>query len=80
MRLCDKRGLEISELKRSLEATRAELRQAQEAVRESNAGYDSLLTARILSVDEKERQSARDRLSGLVKEVDRCINLLNRQP
>ena len=38
---------------------------------------DNLLTAQVVSFDEKERKNARNRLSKMVREVDKCIALLN---
>ena len=39
--------------------------------------FDNLLTAKVVSTNEEERKDARMRLSKLVREVDRCIALLN---
>ena len=44
---------------------------------ELNAKCDNMLTARVVSVNEGEMKSARMRLSKLVREVDKCIALLN---
>ena len=38
---------------------------------------DNMLTARIVSTNEEEMKNARMRLSKLVREVDKCIALLN---
>ena len=46
-------------------------------IEELNAKCDNMLTARVVSVNEGEMKSARMRLSKLVREVDKCIALLN---
>jgi hypothetical protein len=42
-----------------------------------NAKCDNMLTARIVSTNEEEMKNARMRLLKLVREVDKCIALLN---
>jgi hypothetical protein len=39
--------------------------------------YDNLKMARIISVKQDDFKGAKNRLSDLVKEVDKCITLLN---
>lgn len=39
--------------------------------------YDTLKTAKVLEVSGEDVRDVRKRLNGLVKEVDRCIALLN---
>ncbi|MDR1556374.1 MAG: hypothetical protein LBS88_04990 [Tannerellaceae bacterium] len=75
--ICEKQKQRIDELVRSLESKDKELEQAMQTIKELKARYDSMLTARIVSFDEKEVKSAKMRLSGLVREVDKCIALLN---
>jgi len=42
-------------------------------LRENNA---NLKSARALSVTEKEREESKQRLTGMMREIDRCITLL----
>ncbi|MDR2805169.1 MAG: hypothetical protein LBB85_05920 [Dysgonamonadaceae bacterium] len=77
MEICDGLRAENSGLKLQIEA----LQQAQTILEEANktikSKYDNLKTARILSVKQEDMKSAKTRLSKLVKEVDKCIGLLN---
>ena len=68
MEFCDRQKQKINELESSL---------AQKTIEELNAKCDNMLTARVVSVNEGEMKSARMRLSKLVREVDKCIALLN---
>jgi hypothetical protein len=77
MDICDKQKRKIEELTHSLESKSKELEQATETIEAWKAKYDSVLTARIVSVNKKEVKSAKMRLSELVREVDKCIALLN---
>ena len=67
----------INELESSLAQKEGELQQAMKTIEELNAKCDNMLTARVVSVNEGEMKSARMRLSKLVREVDKCIALLN---
>lgn len=77
MALCDEQKRRIDELTTALNQKDDALRQAQERIEELNTKCNSMLTARIVSVDEGDMKSARMRLSKLVREVDKCIALLN---
>lgn len=77
MALCDEQNHKINELKQMLSQKEAELQQALRRIDELNTKCDSVLTARIVSSDEGDVKSARMRLSKLVREVDKCIALLN---
>ena len=74
MELCDR---QINELEDFLVQKEGELQQAMKTIEELNAKCDNMLTARVVSVNEGEMKSARMRLSKLVREVDKCIALLN---
>ena len=75
--LCEKQRRIIDEQMMALNAKDAELQQVKEKIDELNAKCDNMLTARIVSVSEGEARGARMRLSKLVREVDKCIALLN---
>jgi len=77
MNVCDKQKVKIDELLCALESKDTELRQAMETIGELKAKYDSMLTAQVISAGEKEIKRAKKRLSDLVREVDKCIDLLN---
>lgn len=77
MALCDQQKRKIDELAYSLSQKDDELRQAKSMIEELNAKCDNMLTARIVSTNEGEMRNARMRLSKLVREVDKCIALLN---
>ncbi len=77
MTLCDKQDQRIKELTDAFDQKEEALRQAMETIEELNAKYDKLLTARALSVNDEEMKNAKMRLSKLVREVDKCIALLN---
>lgn len=77
MELCNKQSHKINELATTLLHKEAELKRATNTIEELNTKCDKLLTARVVSVNEGEMKSARMRLSKLVREVDKCIALLN---
>jgi uncharacterized protein involved in exopolysaccharide biosynthesis len=77
MALCNQQKQEIQGLTNALKSKDDELRQAMKTIKELDAKCDSILTARIISVKENEVKSAKKRLSKLVREVDKCIALLN---
>jgi len=75
--LCDKQQKQINELTKALDSKECELSQARETIGELKTRCDNLLTARVVSVNEEELKNAKSRLSKLVREVDKCIALLN---
>lgn len=77
MAMCDKQRHKIGEFTVLLSQKEEELQQAKSMIEELNVKCDNMLTARVVSVDEGDIKSARMRLSKLVREVDKCIALLN---
>lgn len=77
MALCDQQKRKIDGLTHALGLRDEELRQAKHMIEELNTKCDNMLTARIVSVNEGEMRNAKMRLSKLVREVDKCIALLN---
>ena len=77
MEFCDKQKQRIGELEGFLVQKEEELQQSVKTIEELNTKCDNMLTARVVSVNEGEMKSARMRLSKLVREVDKCIALLN---
>ncbi|MDH6341189.1 putative coiled-coil protein SlyX [Parabacteroides sp. PFB2-12] len=77
MALCDKQKQRIDELSGIISQKETEIQLAKEKINELNAKCDNMLTARVVSVNDGDLKSARTRLSKLVREVDKCIALLN---
>jgi len=75
--LCDERKQKIKDLALALEYRETELKQAMQKIEEITTKYDNLLMAKVVSADESEIKKAKTRLSKLVREVDKCIALLN---
>ena len=75
--LCEARKSRIAELESLLAQKEEELQTALQTIRDLNIKCDNLLTARIVSVNETEVRNAKMRLSKMVREIDKCIALLN---
>ena len=77
MALCDAQRQKIVELTGALNQTEETLQRTREEAAAWKAKFDNLLTAKVISANEEEMKDARMRLFKLVREVDRCIALLN---
>ena len=77
MALCDSQRQKIVELTGALNQTEETLQRTREEAVAWKAKFDNLLTAKVISANEEEMKNARMRLSKLVREVDKCIALLN---
>ena len=77
MALCDSQRQKIVELTGALNQTEETLQRTKEEAAAWKAKFDNLLTAKVISANEEEMKNARMRLSKLVREVDKCIALLN---
>ncbi len=77
MKLCNQQKQKINELEFFLTQKENEFQQAMKTIEELHTKYDNMLTARVISANEKEMKNAKMRLSRLVREVDKCIALLN---
>jgi len=75
--LCDQQKQEIERLSNASDSKDEALKRAMETIKDLEAKCDSMLTAQVVSVKEKGLKSAKARLSKLVREVDKCIALLN---
>ncbi|MBP3679708.1 MAG: hypothetical protein IJD32_06025 [Bacteroidaceae bacterium] len=53
------------------------IKQLEQSRRELEAMYTNLKTARTISLYDKDIKETKQRLSGLVREIDKCIALLN---
>ncbi len=67
----------INELNLALEKRNDEIQQTKQTIEQLHTRYDNILTAHAVSLDEGDIKNARMRLSKLVREVDKCIALLN---
>lgn len=77
MYLCDTLKAENAALKEQISARDAALQAANQQILELNSQYDNLKIARVVTIQQGEIKNARQKLSKLVREVDRCIALLN---
>ena len=77
MFLYEKLEQENASLKQLLLKKEEEINQFKQSLKESEAQYADLKTARTISLYDKDIKETKQRLSGLVREIDRCIALLN---
>ena len=77
MYLHDELKRENAEMKRLLEEKETELLKVQESYKELQDNYANLKVAKTISVNDNEIKDTKQRLSRLVREVDKCIALLN---
>lgn len=75
--LCDDLKIENRELKEKLESQSISVNALSEENKALKEKYDNLKMARIISVRQDDFTGAKSRLSKLVREVDKCIALLN---
>lgn len=67
---------ENDELRMALEQSRADESVLKDKMRELEANYENLKASKVLSVSGYDLDSTRKRVSGLVREIDRCIAML----
>ena len=77
MSLCEEQKRTIEVLKQKINADAETNQQAEHKIQVLNAKYKELLTAHIVSFEEGDVKNARTRLLKLVREVEKCIALLN---
>jgi len=75
--LCDEQKRAIEVLNQQINTDRETIRQAEQKIQVLNAKYIELLTAHIVSIEEGDIKNARMRWLKLVREVEKCIALLN---
>ena len=68
---------ENQELHAAVEASANEVKQLKETVEQARKDYENLKTARMLAVTDGDVESAKKRLAGLIREVNKCITLLS---
>lgn len=77
MFLYDELKQENANLKQLLQKKDNEIKQLQKDCKELEAKYTDLKMARTISLYDKDIKDTKQRLSGLVREIDKCIALLN---
>ena len=75
--LYEKLKEENASLKEMLAQKETALEEAQRSRKELEANYTNLKTARIISINDRELYDTKQRLARLVREVDKCIAMLN---
>lgn len=68
---------ENAELKSNLEKTTEDLDAAKLEIAELKAKYDRLKVAKAYGWDEKSKREADNRIRKLVRDIDKCLGLLN---
>ena len=66
-----------SELRSQLEAKDEEIRQLKEELASQQESYQNLKRSKVLEVSGHDIDDTKRRVSGLVREIDHCIKLLN---
>ena len=74
---CRKLREENGKLKEDLALKQKELNEAQAKIVELNANYDRLKLAKAYGWDEKSKREADARIAQLVRDIDKCLGLLN---
>jgi len=77
MALCEEQKKTIKALNQKINADSETIQQADQKIKALNAKYSELLTGHIISLDDGDVKNARLRLLKLVREVEKCIALLN---
>ncbi|WP_455496742.1 hypothetical protein [Coprobacter sp.] len=77
MRRCNVLKREKEELEKRLEEQERIITALQKDLEEMNIKYKNLQTAKGLALDQSEVKAVRNRFGKLVREIDKCISLLN---
>ena len=76
--LCDKLKQENSQLENDLVIKKQEIARLKNDISQVNNKYDNLKIARTITAASVDVETAGVKLSKLVREVDKCIGLLNK--
>ena len=68
---------ENGELRVTLEANQKTVKELQEKVNQKQSDYDSLKMAKMIEITDGNLEGAKDRLSKLIREVNKCIAILS---
>lgn len=74
--LCDSLKEENARLKSEIRSGQIHLEETANELAQMKAKYDSLKTARTITAASVDVETAKAKLSKMVREVDKCINLL----
>jgi len=77
MLLCESLRNDKAQLEKVLSAKEVTLKEAKENILDLTTRYDNLKLAKMISYGETDVKGAQQRLSKLVREVDKCIALIN---
>jgi len=77
MLLCETLREEKNALLIQLRSRETALLEAEKALREKTASYDNLKLAKMISFRKTDIKEAQQSLSGIVREIDKCIALIN---
>ena len=70
--------LENNELKEEIKKLNSKIKQKDEISDELNKKYESLKLAKSIAVSSGDSHDAKIKINRLVREIDKCISLLNR--
>lgn len=68
---------ENEELRDTLNIRDEEIKQLREKIEQAHRDYENLKTARLLAVADGDVDNAKKRIASLIREVNKCITLLN---
>ena len=68
---------ENGELRATLEANEKTVKELQEKVNQKQTDYDSLKMAKMIEITDGNLDGAKERLSKLIREVNKCIAILS---
>ncbi len=69
--------LENSDLKQELEQKKTDLANARLEIAELQTNYNRLKLAKLYGWDEKSKRETNDLITRLVRDIDKCLGLLN---
>ena len=75
--LCEARKRKIEELTLHIKSDKESIQRAEQKIQALNTKYTDLLTVHVASLEDGGVKNARMRLLKLVREVEKCIALLN---
>ena len=68
---------ENGELFQMLEANEKAMKQLQEQLAQKQSDYDSLKMAKMIEITDGNLEGAKERLSKLIRDVNKCISILS---
>ncbi|MEI7675201.1 MAG: hypothetical protein WCJ03_00360 [Bacteroidales bacterium] len=77
MHLCDSLKEENAQIRRAVSQKESQILTMEASLKELSAKYENLKLAQGFSLSEEDRKTAKLRYTKLVREIDKCIALLN---